>query len=362
MSVVFMPESDPPRWTDRAGLTLLDLLVATCVALATIAAVGMALPPVLDVARAVPEATDLQQRARATEVVLAGLIGSAGAGADLLGHGPLPQAVPAVWPRRVLVGADAPDTAWADRLSLWQVEARAAQAPVASAIAAGTQSVSLVWHPACGTHPSCGFRPRDLVLVHGRNGAMVVTSLADVQGLLLTLATPPDQTIDLPATAAALTARTLSLDAARRQLRRADDDGTWQPVTDDVVGMRVRYYGNAAAPRWPAVPGVDTCAVAADGLPKLGLLGPVPGPPVELTAADFIDGPWCGAGRWRFDADLLRVTAVRVALRLQASSTAVRGASVEWFAQPGEARRAEQEVRDVELDVFVAAPNLSRAQ
>ncbi|MGV3520013.1 hypothetical protein, partial [Luteitalea sp.] len=127
MSVVFLPESDPPRWTDRAGLTLVDLLVATCVALATIAAVGMALPPVLDVARAVPEATDLQQRARATEVVLAGLIGSAGAGADLLGHGPLPQAVPAVWPRRVLGGADPPDTAWADRLSLWQVEARAAQ-------------------------------------------------------------------------------------------------------------------------------------------------------------------------------------------------------------------------------------------
>ena len=108
--------------------------------------------------------------------------------------------------------------------------------------------------------------------------------------------------------------------------------------------------------------GVETCAVAADGTPRLGPLGPVAGPPIELTVADFTDGPWCGAGDWRFDADLLRVRAVRFALRLQATSPGVRGQALEWFAVPGQARRLGQEVRDVELDVFVTAPNLAWAQ
>ncbi len=346
----------------RAGFTLLDLLVATGLALTSLAIASTALPPVLDVARTVPEATDLQQRARATEAVIADVVATAGAGADLLGEGPLSQSVPAVWPRRLLTTADAPGTAWADRLSLLHVAEWAAQAPVASVVPPGGTSVLLAWHPACGTHPSCGFRRGDLVIIYSRSGAMVITSLAGVQGLLLSLATPPDQAIGLPAVAAALSATAMSFDMGRRQVRRTEAAGASQPLTDDVVGMRVRYYGGAAAPRWPSMPGVETCAVAADGTPKLGLLGPVPGPPVELTLADLSDGPWCGAGDWRFDADLLRIRAVRVAIRLQARSPGVRGVAPEWFAVPGQARRLRQEVRDVELDVFVTAPNLAWAQ
>ena len=89
----------------------------------------------------------------------------------------------------------------------------------------------------------------------------------------------------------------------------------------------------------------------------------MPGPPVELTMADFTDGPWCGTGAWRFDADLLRVRAVRVG-RPPAGDVARRcgDAPPEWFARPGQARRPGQEVRDVELDMFVTAPNLAWAQ
>ncbi len=355
--------SDAPRTSScREGFTLADLLVATAIALATLAVVTAALPPVLDAVQIVPDATDLQQRARATELLLAGVIGGAGAGADIIGESPLPRAVPAVWPRRVLTGADAPGSAWADRLTVWHVQARAAQAPVAAAVLPGDVTVRLTWHPACGVHPSCGFRRGDLVLVYSRTGAMALASLAAVQDLLLTLESPVDQAIDVPAFAAVLSATMLSFDAVRRQVRRADDSAPTQPVTDDVVGMRVRYYGISAAPRWPAMPGADTCAVSADGTPRLPLLGPVPGPPVELTLADLTDGPWCGAGTWRFDADMLRIRAVRVALRFQAISPGVRGRAAEWFAMPGHARRPGQEVRDVELDVFVTAPNLAWAQ
>ena len=354
--------SRPASMSPRRGIALLELLIATGVALGALAVIATALPPVLDVVRAVPEAADLQQRTRGTEAVLADLIASAGAGADLIGEGPLVHAVPAVIPRRVLASADPAGTAWADRLSLVLVEARAAQAPVAAAVPAGSAVVPLTWHPACGTQPSCGFRAGDLVIVYSRTGPMVISTLAAAQGLLLTLDTPPDQTLSLPATAAAIVIRTLSFDAVRLQLRLATNAAASQPVTDDVVGMRVRYYGTAAAPRWPAVAGVDSCAVLADGTPRLGLLGPVPGPPIELTLADFTDGPWCGAGTWRFDSDLLRVRAVRVGLRLQAASATVRGRAPEWFARPGQARRAGQEVRDVELDTFVLAPNLAWTQ
>ena len=349
-------------WASRNGLTLLDLLVATCVALIVLGMVATALPPVLDVVQAVPEASDLHQRARAAERVLAAVVASAGAGADLAGEGPLPHAVPAVIPRRIGSAADPPATAWADRFTALAVPGGAAQAPLAQALVPGDTAVTLAWHPACGVHPTCGFGTDDLVLIYGRDGAMVLTTLAAANGLLLTLDEATDQSIALPAHATVVRTMAMFFDGGRRQLRRADDRAPSQPVTDEVVAMQVRYYGTAAPPGAPMVPGADTCDVAADGSPKLGLLGPVPGPPVELTAADFTDGPWCGVGVWRFDADLLRVRALRIALRLQAIASTVRGSSPLWFAMPGQARRPGQEVRDVEVDVFATAPNLAWGQ
>ena len=350
------------RLASPVGLTLVDLLVATCVSLATLAAVTAALPPVLDVMGTVPEATDLHQRARAAESVLSSVIGVAGAGADLLGEGPLPHGVPALLPRRVGVSADAPASAWGDRLTALQVPERAAQAPLAQTVWPGSTTALLAWHPACGVHPSCGFRRGDLALLYARDGAMALTMLTAVAGLAVTLETPPDQAIGLPAHIAAVTTTTFFFDAARRHLRRADGVASSQPVIDEVVGLSMRYYGSAAAPRWPAIPGVATCAVAADGTPMLPTLGPAPGPPVELTLAQFMDGPWCGSGAWAFDADLLRVRAVRVAIRLQAAAQGVRGLAPAWFAIPGSARRVGQQVRDIELDAFFTAPNLAWGQ
>ena len=344
------------------GAALLELLVATLVALAAVGTITLALPPVLDVVQAVPEATDLHQRARAAEQIVTATLVNAGAGADLVGEGPLSHAVPAVLPRRLGTGGDPPGTAWADRVTVLHAPARAAQAPLAAVLLAGDALVRLQWHPACGTHPSCGFTRGDLVLVHGRDGATAVSTLALVSGLELTLGSPPDQTISPPAHAVAVAASTLHFDAARRQLRRADDLTSSQPVVDDVVGMGVRYYGTAGPLRWPAIAGGDTCAVAADGTPRTGLLGPVPGPPVELAVADFLDGPWCGSGAWQFDLDLLRIRALRVNLRLQAAAAAVRGRWPAWFAIPGSAQRPGVEVRDVEQEVFVPLPNLAWGQ
>ncbi|MBA2356427.1 MAG: hypothetical protein H0V80_17385 [Acidobacteria bacterium] len=342
------------------GVTLPDLLVSVCVGLVTVTAVVAALPPILDVVQTIPESTDLDQRARGASEAVVHTLKPAGAGPDLLGLGPLPHFVPAVWPLRLgTATADPPATAWGDRLSTLRVAAGAAQAPLAVAVVAGTSTIVLAWHPACGLDVSCGFRRGDLVLVFNQHGVFELATLTGVAGLSLTRAGAASQPVDLPGQVTAVSASVVLFDAVRRQLRLADGATGNQPLVDDVVGVRVRYYGSAAPPRWPAVSGADTCAVSADGTPRLGLRGPVPGPPIELALAELSDGPWCGAGAGRFDADLMRVRAVRFAIRLQASSAAVRGPMPAWFTWPGSAVRPGQQVRDRELDLFVTPPNLA---
>jgi hypothetical protein len=141
-------------------------------------------------------------------------------------------------------------------------------------------------------------------------------------------------------------------DASRRQLRRYDGFASDQPLVDDVVWMSVRYYGDPLPPRRPAVAGQATCVVDASGQPLLPLAGPVPAPLVELAPVDLSDGPWCGRAPWQFDADLLRLRAVRVAIRLQAAAETVRGGGLQ-FLHPGTSRRSAQQVPDLALDVFV---------
>jgi len=65
----------------------------------------------------------------------------------------------------------------------------------------------------------------------------------------------------------------------------------------------------------------------------------------------FVDGPWCpdGASLNRYDADLLRIRLVRVTLRVQAQSPAVRGLDAQLFGQPGSARESARLVPDLEV-------------
>ena len=44
-----------------------------------------------------------------------------------------------------------------------------------------------------------------------------------------------------------------------------------------------------------------------------------------LKPEQLTDGPWCGGGDNEFDADLMRISKVRVTLRMQASDASLRG-------------------------------------
>jgi hypothetical protein len=161
--------------------------------------------------------------------------------------------------------------------------------------------------------------------------------------------------------AIAVESTTYALDAGSRVLRRYDGDASDLPFMDDVVGMGVRYFGEPEPPVWPRpAAGESNCLYASDGS-FLSALMPVIGAPgrlVELSPARLTDGPWCGAGGTRFDADLLRVRRLRVSVRLQAGDAAVRGTDPVHFVNPGRARRAPLLVSDAVVQIEVAPRNL----
>ena len=79
-----------------------------------------------------------------------------------------------------------------------------------------------------------------------------------------------------------------------------------------------------------------------------------------MTGPMLIDGPWCGSGGTRFDADLLRVRRIRITVRLQASDPAVRGSDRQRFANRGSAKRETSMVPDVTVTIDATPRNLGQ--
>jgi len=154
--------------------------------------------------------------------------------------------------------------------------------------------------------------------------------------------------------------RTYYFDPATRQLRQYDGHRSDIPLVDDVVALRFEYWGDAGIPaRAREAPGTPTCWFDAEGLPRFGRgVTPAGAPHVRLELDGFRDGPWCGDGGNRFDADLLRIRRVRAVVRLAATSTAARGTG-DRFAAPGSALSALRLVPDMEVVVDVAPANLN---
>jgi len=160
------------------------------------------------------------------------------------------------------------------------------------------------------------------------------------------------------------------------------------PVVDNIVALAFDYVGDPAPPTivrpltdptgpWttygppPAAGAVppfaagENCIFVDDGsgtpAPRLAVLAPPPASLIDLPAALFSDGPWCpddaSADRW--DADLLRVRAVVVTVRVQAAAAALRGPTGPLFAHGGTSNAPSRWAPDVEVRVQVAPRNLN---
>jgi hypothetical protein len=157
---------------------------------------------------------------------------------------------------------------------------------------------------------------------------------------------------------------TYYLDRTTSQLRRYDGAQEDVPIADNVVDLRFDYFGDTQPPTLPKPPpGTANCLYdAAGNYANLPVLAATDGSLAILTTAMLTDGPYCGGANNRFDADLLRVRKVRVTLRMQVGSAALRGGTAVDGTTQRHGSGGERYVPDyiVSFDVSPRNLNLSR--
>lgn len=334
------------------GFTLIETVLAVALAIAVI---GVFINSALEARRVVElqaATVDVEQRARAVLAAIAADIASAGSS---VGHGPpLGHRLPVVWPRWIgPLAADAEGSAFADRVATLSATGRVV-ATLVMPTAGGAAPLDYMPTPHCpASEPTCGFVVQAPALVWDLRGRFDLFRVADaVVGRVVPAAglwhsyAPADG-----AQVAAAEVSQYAFDAARRQIRWSSGISAPVPVVDDVVAFGVEYFSDTRAPREPRPPpGAANCLYDASGLHLHASSVAAPGL-VPLTLNDLSDGPFCGEAPTRFDVDLLRVRLVRVRVRVQASSAALRGRSAR-FTNPGSARGAAT-VPDFEWSVDV---------
>jgi len=310
-----------PRRTHDSGFTIVELLVAMALTLVVVgAAIGLMNPQVLS-ARLQPDVVDARQRLRVAADIMLRDLYVAGAGLDSgPSAGPLGLYLPPIIPRRIGTRfADPPSVALPDVVTILHAPASPSQTVLGLALTSGT--ASLVAHSGCPIgQPACGFGGGDGLILFDDRGHFDLFTVLAAAGTDVTLRHRGQQgAYAFPAGTFAAEAelRSYYFDAAAGQLRVSDGDMTDQPVVDRLSKLSFEYLGTPAPPQSPKPPlGVANCLFDAAGQPDLALVTLTPGPDgfAALPLALLSDGPWCGAGDTRFDADLLRIRRVRVTL------------------------------------------------
>jgi prepilin-type N-terminal cleavage/methylation domain-containing protein len=346
------------------GFTLVEVLVGSAISLAVIA-VACQLAADAQVAwRSGSARVDLQQRARVIADLVTRLLREAGAGPM---SGParanLIRGIPPVLPRRVgRRGAHAFDEFRTDAFTVIRAIAESEHGALLTPAASGATTLEL--SPGRCALTACGFADGVNLMLLDSSGQFDIFTVTAVDGMAVSVrhqGLNPSGSYAAGTPVIAVESASITLDGSSRTLRLYDGDATDLPLLDDVVDLRVAYFGEGEPPVWPRPPdGEANCLYAADGTYQSALL-PVLGTPgrlIELTAGMLTDGPWCSTGDTRFDADLLRVRRMRVSVRLQAGDAAVRGTDRARFANPGSAWRSALFVPDVTVAIDVAPRNL----
>lgn len=350
--------------SSQQGFSLAELLIAAgIVTVVAAAACGFA-AEAQSAWHVEDERLGLQQRVRVAADVLTRALVEAGAGASGgPARGPLLRAVPAIVPRRMGVrGADDPGGFRDDGFTVFRAIPAAEPAALLQPAAPGTTSLEL--SPAGCLLPACGIGEGNALMVVDGAGHYDVFTVRSLTGATAEVRHQGGGNVVSYAAGSAVLpveARTIYLDPRTHTLRSYNGDASDLPELDDVVELRVEYYGEGLPPLWPRpAAGTANCLYDAAGVYQAALMAPLGSSvaPVRLTRALLTDGPWCGAGDTRFDADLLRVRRVQVGVRLQASDPAVRGTDPSTFRLPGTALQSARTVADVVWETAVTPRNL----
>jgi hypothetical protein len=369
----------------RLGFCLAELLVASVLALMLAAGVLAIVEPASGTSKARAAAIDIEQRLRAAAEALGGDVTAAGSGPA---NGVQGQAfglmAPSIMPFRVGTHGDPPGTARTDALTLLSSAPVAVSTTLRLAWMPGGGPAEIALDPGCPpASASCGLSGGDVVLLVDGRGQADLFRVDAVAGVQLTL-TPrgavsgrsfPAGSFVVPVVVTTYYLKTGTPDG--EQIMSGDGDLVDMPLVDHVTAFRVELM---AEPRPPAVlllsPGVratygpspppaseddprddwpagENCTFQVTGAGQAGRL-PVlrEGTALVPLGVDALtDGPWCpdASSPWRYDADLLRVRAVRFSVSAEAGRLEVRGRQSAFFLHTGLAREPSAAAADRHL-------------
>lgn len=248
------------------GFSLVELLVAMAVMVTVTGALMSLVLAGESIARAQPEAADLQQRARVALQTLGAELALAGAGLD---QGPQAGALAQFFPP-IAPSIDG-------GVTLWYVSSREAQATLGAALAPGETDAAIQNAGNCpASDPACAFTQGTTAIVFDTQGCRDVLRIDAVTSASLRLHALPRGCQYRPGAAIAQAeVRTYRVDAVTRQLLRRDEaTGTSLPVLDNVASMSVEYFDAARrvrvtlrfSPATP-MPAVPDLVIAYDVMP-----------------------------------------------------------------------------------------------
>jgi hypothetical protein len=350
-----------------AGFSLVESIVAMgLMVIVTIAVFDLA-NPATTASQTQPEVVDMQQRARVASDMLFRDLFMAGAGVY---SGPKTGALNTFFapiiPRKMgYQNADNWDVIKPDAVTITYIPNTYSQTTIRDAMPHPSAELKVEPMPNCPLNDKlCGFKVDMTLLIFDKEGHFDFFTVTEVQidsahlqhnqGMLSYPYQPG-------AIVTQAESHTYYFDAANRQLRHYDGHLSDVPVVDNVVGLDFEYFGTAEPPLTPKPPpGVANCLYDAAGNFAAGMpsLTPEGGSLAPLPLSMLNDGPWCGDGQNRYDADLLRIRKVRVNLRVQTGQEQFRGTGVD-FQNAGKSQSALRYLPDYSLSIEVSPRNMN---
>lgn len=358
------------RLTSESGYSLTELLVSTAVMMVVTGSIFGLMNPAQGTARTQPEVSDMQQRMRLGADTLFKELVIAGAGPY---QGPTTGSLinffAPIVPRRLgRTNPDASDVFKPDAITLSYIPNSYSQTTIDGAMPPNSTEIKTTGQPNCPLKggekdPLCGFEEGMIVIIFDKTGHFDTFEITQVQtsahlqhrGQVL------NHQYESGSSVTQIVSNTYYRDEATNKLMRYDGGSQDVALVDDVVDLNFEYFGDPNPPKQPKPPvGVANCLYDTMG----NYIGPGTLPADEgslsALAPDILtDGPMCGSGTTEFDVDLLRVRKVRVTLRVQAASEAMRGIDTLMFRNPGKSRGGEAYVPDYEVRFEVSPRNLN---
>ena len=361
------------RLRSERGFSLIEMLVSTAIMVAVTGAIFSLMNPAQGSAQTQPEVADQQQRLRVAQETLFKELVMAGAGPyQGATTGSLINFFAPILPRRTGRVSPDPTTGSAsfrsDAITLTYVPNNYSQTTISQPMPPNSAELKVNDQPNCPQGQQlCGFEIGQDVLIFDTTGhfdTFTITQVQDAAGHLQHRGQNLNHQYESGASVTMVNQFTYYLNRTTNQLMRYNGLTSDIPIADNIVDLRFDYFGDPNPPEYPRPPaGVANCLYDING----NYVGPAvlaanDGSLAALPSNILTNGPYCGSGSNQFDADLLRVRKVRVTLRVQTGSEALRSRDTSLFMRPGRAGASDRVVPDYRVSFEVTPRNLNLAR